>query len=206
MSGELERAVVGLVVETLGANVGETPDWLIRPGQTECGKRWQLVQRIYADLTDGMELPALKRRVERRQVDAVLEIPGESPRILEVDESQHFNEYRARTLRHYLDQVRLAFPAQAWIAHSNQKTRLEGGGFGKPKPPLFPETVVDTVNVRSETPSATFFRPSTVSRPRSASAISRCRDGFTPPRADREWPPSWRHGCSRPLPVWPPPR
>lgn len=32
----------------------------------------------------------------------------------------------------------LAFPAQVWVGRSNEKTKLEGGGFGRPKPPLFP--------------------------------------------------------------------
>jgi hypothetical protein len=33
--------------------------------------------------------------------------------------------------------VPLAFDPEEWIARSEQKQRLEGGGFGKPKPPLF---------------------------------------------------------------------
>ena len=43
-----------------------------------------------------------------------------------------------------LDAVRLsarpgaAFPKGIWIRHSEMKKRLEGGGFGRPKPPLFP--------------------------------------------------------------------
>jgi hypothetical protein len=71
-------------------------------------------------------------------MDAVLKVDGQPARILEVDERQHFNEFRARTLRHYASDVPLAFDPAAWIARSEQKTRLEGGGFAKPKPPLFP--------------------------------------------------------------------
>ena len=55
-----------------------------------------------------------------------------------MDEKQHFNRYRARTLDLYPDDVPLAFPASVWAARSRQKTKLEGGGFGRPKPPLFP--------------------------------------------------------------------
>jgi hypothetical protein len=135
---ELERAVVALVREILDAETVETPEWLVRPGKVECGARWPLTKQIYADLTGGMVLPDVMRPVERRQVDAVLRCPGDPPRILEVDEKQHFNHYRARTLGFYADQLPLAFPVDAWVARSQQKARLEGGGFGKPKPPLFP--------------------------------------------------------------------
>ncbi len=138
MARELERAVVALVREILDAELVGIPAWLVRPGKAECGERWPLVQEIYADLTGGMVLPEVMRPVERREVDAVLHRPVEPPRILEVDESQHFNHYRAATLGFYTARVPLAFPADVWIEHSKQKTRLEGGGWGAPKPPLFP--------------------------------------------------------------------
>jgi hypothetical protein len=137
MPRELERAVVELVVRILDARVIPTPNWLIRPGRDECGKQWSLVQAIYRDLT-GLELPEVMRSIERRDVDAVLEARGQPARILEVDERQHFNEFRAQTLRHYASEVPLAFDPAVWITRSEQKTRLEGGGFAKPKPPLFP--------------------------------------------------------------------
>lgn len=138
MAGELERAIVALVQEILGAECVAMPAWLLRPGKVECGKRWLLVQAIYADLTGGMVLPEVMRTVERRQVDCVLQRRGETPRILEVDETQHFNHYRAATLGFYANELPLAFPAAVWVERSEEKTRLEGGGFGKPKPPLFP--------------------------------------------------------------------
>jgi hypothetical protein len=89
MARELERAVVGLVQEVLGADLAETPEWLVRPGRTECGNQWSLIQALYADLT-GLELPEVMRPIERRAVDALLLEPGRPPRILEVDEKQHF--------------------------------------------------------------------------------------------------------------------
>jgi hypothetical protein len=134
---ELEHAVVQLVTDILSASLLNTPAWLVRPGRIECGGHWPLVQAIYDDLT-GLELPEVMRPVERRTVDAVIQVEGEQPRILEVDESQHFNVYRARTLRLYSADVDVAFDAQSWIERCEQKTRLEGGGFGAPKPPLFP--------------------------------------------------------------------
>lgn len=63
---------------------------------------------------------------------------GDEHRILEVDEKQHFNGFRALTLKRYAREIPLAFPAAEWIAAGAAKKRLEGGGFGKPRPPLFP--------------------------------------------------------------------
>jgi hypothetical protein len=137
MPRELERAVIELVVRILGAQIVPTPSWLIRPGREECGRQWPLIQAIYRDLTE-LELPDVMRSVERREVDAVLEIDGQPDRIIEVDERQHFNEFRATTLSHYAGDVPLAFDPAAWVERSEQKGRLEGGGFAKPKPPLFP--------------------------------------------------------------------
>lgn len=128
--------MVSLASRILGAQIEPTPSWLVRPGELECKKRWPLITQIYGDLT-GLELPTVMRPVERRTVDAVLRTEAGS-RILEVDEEQHFNEFRARTLRHYMHDVSVAFDPQAWLEASDAKTQLEGGGFGAPKPPLFP--------------------------------------------------------------------
>jgi len=73
-----------------------------------------------------------------KPVDAVLQVPGSPPRILEVDESQHFNGYRANTLSHYAGSVPLAFDARSWSERSVAKPRLEAGGCARPCPPLFP--------------------------------------------------------------------
>jgi hypothetical protein len=137
LARELERQIVALVQEVLDAEILPIPLWLIRPGREECGKQWPLVQRIYHDLS-GLTLPDVMRSVERRQVDAVLVVSGEQPRILEVDEIQHFNEYRAVSLRRYMDDIPLAFPAEVWRRRSYEKRKLEGGGFAAPRSPLFP--------------------------------------------------------------------
>jgi hypothetical protein len=176
---ELERSVVALVSEILGAEFGEMPLWLVRPDKVECGDRWPLIEAIYSDLTDGMTLPEEMRLVERREVDAVLQRPGEVPRILEVDEKQHFNPYRARTLDFYADEVPLGYPPGVWLARSKQKTRLEGGGFGKPKPPLFPGDGGRHRHVRSATLSATSSRPSTASYRHFGSPASKSSSGST---------------------------
>jgi len=135
---ELERRVVSLTVAALDARILPTPQWLLRPGREECRASWPLIKDIYHDLEPGLELPEVMRRIERRELDAVIETTDAGPRVLEVDETQHFNRFRALTLRRYADTLPLAFDADEWIARSEQKIRLEGGGFGKPKPPLFP--------------------------------------------------------------------
>lgn len=137
MARELERAVVALVRRVLSADVDLTPAWLQRPGPLECGRRWSFVCSVYRDLTD-LELPDTMPPRERRDVDAVLITGTGEKQILEFDETQHFNRYRALTLRRYSDDVNVSFPVDRWIQRCDAKTRLEGGGFGRPKPPLFP--------------------------------------------------------------------
>jgi hypothetical protein len=69
--------------------------------------------------------------------------PGrcEPARIFEFDESQHFTAYRATTLRAYLAWVDTAFPRDIWLRASESSTKKLGttGGWGKAKPPLFPD-------------------------------------------------------------------
>jgi hypothetical protein len=134
---ELELAVIALVRKTYGGRELPTPDWLQRPAREESGSRWPLVRAIYEELA-GMELPDVMPPRERRTVDCVLQRRGEPPRIVEVDETQHFNRYRAATIRRYPRSVKVAYDRRAWLAACDAKTRLEGGGFGRPRPPLFP--------------------------------------------------------------------
>lgn len=136
---ELERTVVALAHEIYGGELIETPAWLVRPGRAECSAAWPLIQSIYRKL-EGQELPEVMPPRERRTLDAVLQRVGEPPRILEVDETQHFNVHRAATLRAYPDDAPTAFPRELWIERCEQKRRLEGGGFARPCPPLFAES------------------------------------------------------------------
>jgi len=136
MARKLELAVLKLVKDVLGGDVQPTPSWLLRPGKAECRDRWPIICDIYAALT-GLVLRETMPASERRIVDCVLKIGNGPSRIIEVDEKQHFNVYRSKTLRMYPD-VPLAFEREQWISHSESRLRLEGGGFAKPKPPLFP--------------------------------------------------------------------
>jgi hypothetical protein len=137
MPREMEQAVIGLVADVYRGREQPTPAWLQRPGRPECGRRWSLVYDLYAELT-GLELPDTMPPRDRRAIDCVLQRRGEPPRLIEFDEIQHFNRYRAATIRRYPSSVRVAFDRAAWLAACDAKQRLEGGGFGRPRPPLFP--------------------------------------------------------------------
>lgn len=177
---ELELAVVAALREALpDAQVHhESPAWLMRPGLDECGARWELVCSIYRELT-GLELPHTMPPRERRQVDAVIEQPGQSPRIFEFDESQHFNLRRAVTLHAYPPDVATAFPRDVWLRACEASTRKLGttGGWGKAKPPLFPSPVAATFSGHSATRSLISCRRLTDGHRHSASRTSRRSHG-----------------------------
>ncbi len=138
--GQLQKTVIDLVTRLTGATKSESekaPPWLVRPGKMECGHQWTLVQEIYTALT-GLTLPDVMPKREWRWLDAVLVHDSAAPRILEVDEAQHFNKFRAVTLSLYTGDIRLAFDAQRFLCASKSKSRLESGRFGRPCPPLFP--------------------------------------------------------------------
>jgi hypothetical protein len=129
---ELARSVFRLSIET-----GTAPPWLRRPGKAECGQLWETICEIYAALTDGLQLPDAMPPGERRALDGIVDLPEGIRCILEIDEVQHFNSFRARALSLYPAGMKLAFPRDEWIRASESKRRLEGGGFARPKPPLF---------------------------------------------------------------------
>lgn len=136
----LQNAVLDLIDKVTGGEIEKkktSPLWMNRPGKIECGRHWQLVCEIYADLT-GLKLPELMPPRERRRVDGILKCGAFDQRIVEIDESQHFNIYRGMTLRHYKQDFPLAFDRAIWIEKSQVEPRQKSGGWAKPKPPLFP--------------------------------------------------------------------
>src|SRR5689334_10318212 len=135
MGHEAEEGARRLLTKICGRSL-PTPTWLLRPGKTECGGRWELVKTIYRDLEER-ELPEVMRSRETRRVDGVFTFEG-TPFIYELDEVQHFNSYRAATLMKYPTDLPLAFDRGAWMRRSIAKPKLEGGGWAKPMPPLFP--------------------------------------------------------------------
>lgn len=138
---EFQRAVVAAVGEALPHSTiiesPQTPAWLNRPGLVECAGAWTTICAIYTDLT-GLQLPEAMPPRERRRLDAVIVDPSGLRHVLEIDESQHFNVFRARTFERYPDSARLGFDREQWVQQCSAKARLEHGGFAKPRPPLFP--------------------------------------------------------------------
>ena len=136
MVREIEKAAHAILTDVYGPEI-DTPAWLQRPGRHECRRQWPLAQKIYQALT-GCPLPDTMPPRERRRVDGVFHGQSGRPFIFELDEKQHFNEFRAATLRLYPGTIRLGFSKDSWIERCTQKRKLEGGGFAEPKPPLFP--------------------------------------------------------------------
>lgn len=135
MPHEAESATHAALSALCGPALG-TPEWLLRPGLRECADKWTLMQEVYRYLT-SQQLPDEMPLRETRRVDGVFLYRG-STFIFELDEIQHFNTYRATILRCYPDDLPLAFDKEEWIKRCARKTKLEGGGFAKPRPPLFP--------------------------------------------------------------------
>lgn len=140
MALEVQRRSIALLSQVANGEVarGPTPAWLLRPGRDDCGTRWPLVQEIYTALT-GRDLPEAMPPRERRTIDAVLTHPDGTRRLVEIDEKQHFTPARAIVLDHYPDDLAPGFDAAEWTARARAATRLPGGGFARPCPPLFPE-------------------------------------------------------------------
>jgi hypothetical protein len=95
--------VINFVVDVFGGREIATPAWLRRPGRAEGGPRRSLVRDLYAELTD-MDLPATMPPHDRLRARA----PGEPPRLIEFDETQHFNRSRAATIRRHPEDLRVA--------------------------------------------------------------------------------------------------
>lgn len=113
------------------------PDWLMRPGKTECGELWHQVCDGYSRLT-GLELPTTMPPRERRFLDAIWTDAHGQQRVIEYDEEQHFNRYRETTFHSYPETSSLAYDMSTWASRCKTHEVIRGGGFSKPKPPLFP--------------------------------------------------------------------
>jgi hypothetical protein len=136
---ELQAQVLQVLSQALRREVydGPTPAWLQRPGPEECRALWPVVRRIYGQLTD-LRLPREMPPRERREVDGLIGGHGQPWRLVEVDEAQHFNEFRAVTLSLYPAEAPLGFPRDIWLAASKNGRLIGPPGYGRPKPPLFP--------------------------------------------------------------------
>ena len=136
MTRKIEKAAHVVLTDICGPAIG-TPAWLMRPGRIECRSKWPLVREIYRALTE-CELPDTMPSREWRRVDGVFRGSGGQPFVFELDEKQHFNQFRSTTIDLYPEGIRLGFSRDLWIEQCLLKTKLEGGSFARPKPPLFP--------------------------------------------------------------------
>ena len=132
---ELQERVLYVLGQAMSRRVydGPTPIWLQRPDRVECGRRWTLVRRVYAKLSDGLVLPPEMPLRESRTVDGLIGGRGRVWQLVEVDESQHFNAYRSMTLRMYPKDLALGFPTKEWIAGGGDRIPTAGGGWDAPR-------------------------------------------------------------------------
>lgn len=140
MTRELQDRVLAVLEQATRRKVyrDRTPEWLQRPGREDCGSRWRLIRRIYSKLSDGLVLPDEMPARESRAIDGAIGGRGRPYQLVEVDESQHFNDHRSTALGMYPADVPLGFPRGTWIKAGKGQISSAGGGWGAPKPPLFP--------------------------------------------------------------------
>ncbi len=135
MPPPIQKAVLDLVLQVTGGKIETAaPDWLMRPGKAASGKRWPLLRSMYHDLT-GLELPEVLPANNWRGIDG-LSVAGSAPRVIEVDEGLHFNNFRGMTVRRYPANWPLAFDIKVWVRKSHDEPK-QSGGPAKPVP-LFP--------------------------------------------------------------------
>lgn len=89
---------------------------------------------MYTELTDGMELPETMPPREWRELDGQFGGRGLPLRLVEIDEKQHFNQFRVMTLQLYPKGKRLGFPKDIWLAESHRRVARAGRAAA----PLFP--------------------------------------------------------------------
>jgi len=173
---EIQKSVLQLVIRILGGTEVPTAAWLMRPGLTECGKHWPLVRRIYRELTNK-NLPETMPPRERRRVDCVLKLAHSPPRIIEVDETQHFNCYRAATLPSILRKYHSLLIERHGSSARRARFDLKQEDLQSRSPLYFPGTAGATGKEHFATHSVTFSRQTTTSCPHSASPTSKSVTG-----------------------------
>jgi hypothetical protein len=95
-----------------------------------------LVKRIYHDLT-GQDLPETMPLRERRPWTSSSRNAGRRRAFLSLTKFST-STGTARTIRVYPRPMEVAFDRHAWLQACESKRKLEGSGFGRRCPPLFP--------------------------------------------------------------------
>ena len=134
----------------------------------------------------GSLLPETMPPREGRRVDYVLTVAAQH-RILEVDEKQHFNYYRAATLGHYADGTPVASPLTPGSPLAMLRRSWRAVASGGRSHRCSRSTTVVISSVRSVTLSPTSCPSSTDGHLRSGSPTSRSKTGFSTHRRVGPW-------------------
>jgi hypothetical protein len=116
----------------LGAKPGVEVVVLFTTSRAELEARFAALKATLAP-RDGLRV-AWPKRASRIETDLSFETVQEiglahglvdnKSGILELDETQRFDQFRALTLRRYPSSARVAFPVVRWVEQSDRKTRL----------------------------------------------------------------------------------
>jgi len=85
-----------------------------------------------------MDLPEVMPPSDWPPLDGFLQTPGSAPRVIEVDEGLHFNNFRGMSLRRYPAGWPVAFDVKVWVRQSHAEPKQNSGALARPVPPLFP--------------------------------------------------------------------
>ncbi len=140
MARDLQNRVLAVLEQATNRRVypGPTPAWLQRPGRAECGLRWRVIRRIYRSLSDGLILPAEMPLGESRTATASSAAVAVRSSSSKSTRDSTSNVHRSSVLAMYPTDIPLGFPMAAWVKAGDRRVPSAGGGWGAPKPPLFP--------------------------------------------------------------------
>ncbi len=120
-----------------------SPEWLKTiPEKSALVSYWPLIKKVYAELVDGRydldERIKLVNRSGSQQFDIWFHAPYSFA--LEFDESQHFSQFRGKTLKHY-SHFKHNLVLEEYLVYNETVKAPGSSGFQKLKSwdPLFPE-------------------------------------------------------------------
>ncbi|MBK7970282.1 MAG: hypothetical protein IPK08_15820 [Bacteroidetes bacterium] len=128
---------------TLKYGVEYSPSWLTAvPNEDSLIHHWSIVKDVYSALTDGILNLENQLNFVKISGSQKYDIWFNEPFCfaVEFDESQHFNQFRGKTLNFY-NQINYKFDLQAYKGYTNIKKPMGTSGFQKLKciDPMFPE-------------------------------------------------------------------
>lgn len=129
-----EQDLILSIIEEVLAVPRESPDfpWLNNYHSSDhCGKRLEVIDNIFRSLGGSSEgLREKQKRNLSGHVDAWFPEPFNF--IVEVDEEQHFTEYRSRSLQMYPSEAKVGFSIEAYLSYCERYGILADRKAGKP--------------------------------------------------------------------------